>query len=884
MKERRLTPWFVAAVLTTTTATTASAFLHDADHDGIDDRIQAVVRDGREAAFENRDVESRLRIAIFDDATARGAVEFGVYVGYDHAPTETDLAELEELGLTGLKAYRYIDYVRARADYDAITEIASRRGVVRVEAIPMVYATNHYGSRTVRARASHGLTVAERYALFPSAREELGLDGTGVVVAVLDTGVNDDVDVVNPLYPGHESLAGKFLGGGEFYFGDPLLNTGLDDSMNPQDHGSAASSYHATHVAGSAIGNGGPDGTFTGVAPAARLVDCKVLSDAGLGFGSADGVEWCIHNMTNDWGLEGDDLVYAGIDVLNLSLGGLDASDGTDAGSQMINAAVEAGLIVCIATGNDGEVDWIASPAAADHAIAVGASSHERTLDRTDDQVTDFSNEGPRADDGDADHLDEMKPAVVAPGAGILSANGDFTTEGGAYVGLSGTSMSTPHVAGVCALLRQADPSLGGLDARAILQNTAIHAIPSVKGDRPDDPFGIDPNYDPGCGWGLVDAYAAAREVMNATDGVQVVRIAGTHDAGAGANVISWWTQREHSFEGFDVYRADDVDGAPGAFTKITDALIAPVGDPTIDGDDNRTPYTHVDDDPALEDGERYWYRVDWVDDLLASHPEPPLPVRFGAQPALATVRYAIQHNTPDNDLSIRIGTSDPAAPEFFVLGLGEAQQDSFLVHEPANEATAILGYVEHFWTVVLTEDELTTPGLLPPSSDQRWFLDIVEGGYVNRQGSANAFELFVHDEPGSEDGFLYVTNSPVPQPTVEGLATTLWIPDPLVIGVPDGTPTTVSSLAPTTNPFRGTGVVRFAIGPDQAGANVRLTVHDATGRELRRLVDGALAEGIHRASWDGRDAGGRVVATGVYFLTLRAGSTVHTTKVTRLR
>ncbi len=236
----------------------------------------------------------------------------------------------------------------------------------------MVYLVNHYGSRVVRARDSRGLSKSQNYALFPSARQELGLDGTGVVVGVLDTGVNDAIDLVNPGFPGHESVRGKFLGGGEFYFGNSLFNTGLNESENPQDHGAVASSYHATHVAGSAIGTGGVTGFFAGVAPQARLVDCKVLSDGGAGFGSADGVEWCIFNKDNTWGLTGGDLIYAGIDVLNLSLGGLDASDGTDAGSLMINAAVDAGLVCCIATGNDEAQNHISSPAAADRAPTTG--------------------------------------------------------------------------------------------------------------------------------------------------------------------------------------------------------------------------------------------------------------------------------------------------------------------------------------------------------------------------------------------------------------------------------------------------------------------------------------------------------------------------------
>ena len=106
-----------------------------------------------------------------------------------------------------------------------------------------------------------------------------------------------------------------------------------------------------------------------------------------------------------------------------------------------------------------------------------------------------------------------MKPSVVAPGAGIVSADGDPTTDGTFYKVLNGTSMACPHVAGCVAVLKQANPSLTPLQIRTILQNTAEHNIPTVKNggaDRPNDPFGVDPNYDPGCGWGLVDMYAAA--------------------------------------------------------------------------------------------------------------------------------------------------------------------------------------------------------------------------------------------------------------------------------------------------------------------------------------------------------------------------------------
>jgi subtilisin family serine protease len=813
--------------------TPVSAWIHDSDGDRIDDRIEQVAAAGPQAAYVDNDPAKRRIIALFNEQAARAEIEFGIYVGYDHHPTQADADELSLRGQP-VKRYEYIDYIRTQATFAEILSIAALPGVVRVEAIPMMYPVNHWGSRVVRARDSRGLRASDSYVLFPSARAELGLDGTGIVIAVLDTGVNDAPDDVNPNYPGHEGLRGKFLGGGEFHFGEPLLNTGLDESTNPSDHGAEASSYHATHVAGTAMGTGGTDGFFAGVAPNARLVDCKVLSDAGLGFGSADGVEWCIHNKNNSWGLSGSDVIYSGIDVLSLSLGGLDASDGTDAGSQMINAAVDAGLAVCIATGNDGATDWIASPAAADKCIAVGASQHSQTLDRSDDRVTDFSNEGPRTDDGDADHFDEMKPSVVGPGAGIISADGDVTTAGGSYKGLSGTSMATPHISGVVALLRQANPGLDPLQIREVLQDTAEHSVPSVKGERPDDPFGLDANYDPACGWGLADTYAAAIEAMDPARPAQVVLFRPIARPEEVEVDVTWTTQREQlSLVGFNVLRAPDAGGSPGVFVQINGPIVPAVGDPILESDGNRTPYTFVDADPSLTLGETYWYRVEAVD-AGGARLEPPAPVALGVAPQLATLYYVIQHNTVDNDLFVTLGTSaaaDPQDADFMTLGLSEVGQDSVVVHEPATAATATTGYLEHFWSIPLSEGD-GVGGYLPPSSAAPWFLNVVEGGYVNRSGTVNAFNLFVNTSPGSADGILWHTNSPIPRPTIETQETTVWIPDPAVVAVPP------SHLEAMPDPR---GILVHATIPGAATRTTHVLVRRATTGEFsasRALYD----------------------------------------------
>lgn len=793
---KRCTPtWLVPVVIAAVLALPGLAHAYvDTNANHIDDRIEDVNNNGWSWAFVNHDVTQRMRIGVENPA----GIVYAIYVRYDHKPTATDRTALLTTGVTMAWPFMNINYIESRATWSQINAIRTLPGVTRVEAVSVDYVGNHYGSRVVRARDSRGLAAAENNVLFPSARGNLALDGTGIVIAILDTGVNDETDTVNPGYPGHEGLKGKFLGGGEFWCGQEACATPANGSSNPQDHGGEASSYHATHCAGIAMGTGGPGGFFAGVAPGARLVDCKVLSDAGASVGgSSRGLDWCISNKNTLWAGLLPGSIWQGIDVVSMSLGSTecktgDVSDGTGASNDIVNAAVDAGLVVVIATGNDDSTNCIASPAAADKSIAVGASAHYRTLDRSDDKVTAFSNEGMRDDDGDADHFDEYKPSVVAPGAGIISASGDPTTDGTAYAQLSGTSMSCPCVAGCAALLLQANSALQPLQVRSILQNTAEHNTPTEKasGDRGQDPWGIDANYDPGSGWGLVDVYAAAKEALNSSSGVQVVQERAIAQPALGRISFQWITQREYPNLGFNVYRAPDVAGAPGTYTKLNPLPIAPAGDPIIQGDDNRQPYTFADSDPALTVGQQYWYRVEWLDLLGAAHQEPPVSVPYGTLARIATAFYSIAHNAVDNDLLVRIGADHDYSPgnlgnaDYETLGPGESGQDSAHVvlpgAVPANTGSSTVGTIDHFWSVGFKQGD-GAQSWLPPSMTHPWFLYVKDAGYVNRTGRVTSFSLFVNDTPGSPSGSTYVTNhTPMPQPTGEfGLTpAVLWIPE----------------------------------------------------------------------------------------------------------
>ena len=215
----------VAIAVCLCTAHPAGA-MPDQDGNRIDDRIDRVQLLGWPAAFEDDNPAKRMRIGVFSQVPLR----FAVYVGYDHHPTAADSDALAALGLSGIKRYLYIDYVRCAPTYLQIQQIAALPGVRRVEAVPMMYKVNAIATRTTRVRDSRGYRFLEDETYFPSVRADLGLAGDGIVVAILDTGVND---APSGGYPGHVSLQGKFLGGGSFYFGQPALNTPLDGKREP---------------------------------------------------------------------------------------------------------------------------------------------------------------------------------------------------------------------------------------------------------------------------------------------------------------------------------------------------------------------------------------------------------------------------------------------------------------------------------------------------------------------------------------------------------------------------------------------------------------------------------------------------------------------------
>jgi subtilisin family serine protease len=258
-----------------------------------------------------------------------------------------------------------------------------------------------------------------------------GYDGTGVKVAVLDTGI----DASHPDFAGHIAATQSFIPGE-----------------------TAADGYgHGTHVASIVAGSGAASGgQYKGIAPGAQLLIGKVLDNTGTGTDSEiiAGMQWA---------------AAQGAKVANLSLGGA-PTNGTDPLSQALNQISQSsGTLFVVAAGNNGAPESVDAPGSADQALTVGA------VDKTAPyNLASYSSQGPRL----GDHA--VKPDITAPGSNIIAAaaKGSYLANaldpnGTGYMPLSGTSMATPHVTGAAAILAEEHPDWTAQQLKDDLVSTA---------------------------------------------------------------------------------------------------------------------------------------------------------------------------------------------------------------------------------------------------------------------------------------------------------------------------------------------------------------------------------------------------------------------------
>ena len=282
----------------------------------------------------------------------------------------------------------------------------------------------------------------------PQARQAFGVSGEGVTVAVLDSGIDTT----------HPDLAGRIVAQQCFSWDETCLPEKTTQSDSAQDEYG-----HGTHVAGIIAGEGyvGPPG----IAPGASLVAVRVLDSGGAGYTSdvLTGIDWIFRHQAE-----------LNVDIINLSLGGGSYSgvcDQADAATELYALAAEMaqeqGISLFAASGNSGKSNSMLAPACVSGIVAVGnvydvplggelAWPPCTDYDALPDTVACSTNSSSELD-------------LLAPGTLIISAR-----LGGGTIDGSGTSMSTPHAAGVAALLLEANTGLLPAEVETTLKSTGV--------------------------------------------------------------------------------------------------------------------------------------------------------------------------------------------------------------------------------------------------------------------------------------------------------------------------------------------------------------------------------------------------------------------------
>ncbi len=323
-------------------------------------------------------------------------------------------------------------------------------------------------------------------------------NGTGVTVAILDTGVDyTHPDLANRMWI---NTAEDINGDGRFTAAD---NNGIDDDGNgfvddvvgwnfsgAGSNDPADVNGHGTHVAGTVAGDG-TGGTQTGVAPGARIMALRESNTAALSTEQEcwAGMQYALAN---------------GADIVSFSSGWLDAwNPAYSTWRNNVTNLMDAGVLFVTIAHNDsnttGAPNNVRTPGRVPLAVTLGATDNA-------DAIAGFSNNGPVSWQTTAPFFDYpwppglLKPDVSAPGVNVNS-----TTMGGGYSGntWSGTSMAAPHASGEAALLLSKDPTLTPYELKFLLEETSVD-----KGDPgPDNVFG----------WGRIDALAAINYTISPT-------------------------------------------------------------------------------------------------------------------------------------------------------------------------------------------------------------------------------------------------------------------------------------------------------------------------------------------------------------------------------
>lgn len=299
--------------------------------------------------------------------------------------------------------------------------------------------------------------------------------GSGVTVAVIDSGIVKHPDLDANVLPGYDFITEPSIArDGNGRDADPTDQGNWEEAgVCAADSEASESNWHGTHVAGSIAAIMNNKRGIAGVAPNAKILPLRALGMCG-GYDSdiADAMVWAAGGT-----VEGVPANTHPAQIINLSLGGEGTCPATY--SKAIAEVNKRGAILVVAAGNDNQDTSKIAPANCGGSIVVGSTNQKG-------QRSDFSNYGKIVD-------------VSAPGDGIMSTVdlGTTVSTGAGYTEYDGTSMAAPQVAGIIALMKSVDPSLTADRAKQVLKQSA-------------KPLTCDVN---ACGAGIANA-ASALEVL----------------------------------------------------------------------------------------------------------------------------------------------------------------------------------------------------------------------------------------------------------------------------------------------------------------------------------------------------------------------------------
>jgi subtilisin family serine protease len=411
-------------------------------------------------------------------------------------------AQLTQPGLRSLldrrgvsyRAFYVVNALVVTGDRQLVAELAARPEVDRIAANPSVRVAppEPLPIQTVRAPTTVEWGVAQVNADDVWVQ---GITGQGVVVAGQDTGYDWDHPALVEQYRGWNGITATH----DYHWHDAIHTNehgtnvcGVDSPEPCDDHG------HGTHTMGTMVGDDGGENQI-GVAPGAEWIGCRNMDRA---YGTPATYIECFEFFLAPYPVGGDPLTDGrpdlAPDVINNSWG-CPPYEGCD--PDTLRAIVEtvraAGILVVTSAGNSGSSCGSVDdpPAIYEAAFSVGATT-------ISDTITSFSSRGPVTVDGSY----RRKPDVSAPGYSVRSS-----IPGGGYAYMNGTSMASPHVSGVAALLWSAAPyMIGDVDGtEAQIEQTARPQL-TDEGCGGDSPTDV-PNHV--YGWGVVDALAAVEAV-----------------------------------------------------------------------------------------------------------------------------------------------------------------------------------------------------------------------------------------------------------------------------------------------------------------------------------------------------------------------------------